>query len=84
MKLKMKDILAILLAILASAGIFGMLVGEGSIVPASDNGEMLEGLKMYLTGFGWICLLVGAAYVLTGYRDRVETDLLHPDEEEQS
>lgn len=83
MTLKMKDILAVLLALLASAGIFGMLVGEGSIVP-SENGEMLEGLKMYLTGFGWICLLVGAAYVLIGYHDRVETDLLHPDKEEQS
>lgn len=86
MKIGMKEILAILLAVVAGfLGIFGMLNGETQVVPGSNLTEqqaMLEGLKQYLSGFGLLCLFVGIGYVLLGHEDRVFTNVGKPDEDE--
>jgi len=79
MKLGVKEILAVLLAVLASIGIFGMLTAEDLVDPSKTFELILQGLMNYSWAFGWTLALVAVALILLGWEDKVSTD---PDRDE--
>lgn len=80
MKLGLKDILAVLLAVLATVGIFGMLNAEQWVIPGEHKFDVvLHGVVQYSWAFGWLLVLVAISLILLGWEEKVTTD---PDQDE--
>jgi hypothetical protein len=79
MKLGLKDILAVVLGLVALAGLAVMLNAEMHVVPGDVfnyehyKSVVLPGLRQYAGAFGAILLAVSVAYVLLGHENDVET-----------
>lgn len=79
MKLCLRDVLAVVAALGALAGLAVMLNSEMSIQPVdSFNYEhykavILPGLKQYSGAIGAILLAASAAYILLGYSNDIDT-----------
>jgi hypothetical protein len=89
-----KDFIALLLmSVGAMIGIFGMLRGEMNVVIDPNQGanpqainQMIEGLKMYCSGLGFLFFIAGVAYILVGHegeKDEIST-VLAPAQEKKS
>lgn len=79
MKLKLKDILALIIGLSVIACLVIMLNGEANVVPGPTfNYEhyvkvVLPGLKQYAGAFGIILLAVSIAYILLGSENDIAT-----------
>lgn len=74
----LRDFLAVCLSAVAALCLYGMATGELSVDPVKYDptiqfDAIRAGLEQYCSAFGLILLLVGVAFVLVGYNDKVET-----------
>lgn len=85
-KITWRDILAVLIGLVALAGIVIMWNAEGgvvlekaaadpSVIVAEFNAHVLPGIQKYSMAIGGILLAISVAYILLGAEDDIETSL---------
>jgi hypothetical protein len=90
-KLSWRDVLAVLIAVLALAGIAAMFMSEGhvvlpdQVVPMADTlrtyiGSVLPNLQKYSFAFGAILVTVSISYILLGHEEEISTSVAQPDQ----
>lgn len=88
MKLTVKDVLAVLIALLALGGVVVMWNAEAGGIPEAVTGAqdvvayyqqaILPGLKQYSMALGAMFVAAGVAYILVGRQEEIAT---RPDKE---